>query len=67
MNYRKVLFASMSMLALSMQVQAQSCADLYKRAKSLKDSKNYADAITYYQRAMVCDANLKKDCNKWIS
>ena len=67
MNYRKVLFASMSMLALSMQVQAQSCADLYKRANSLKDSKNYADAITYYQRAMVCDANLKKDCKKWIS
>ena len=57
----------MGLLALSMQVQAQSCADLYKRANSLKGSKSYAEAIVYYQRAMACDANLKKDCNKWIA
>ena len=50
-----------------MLVQAQSGADLYKRANSLKDSKSYAEAIVYYQRAMACDANLKKDCNKWIA
>lgn len=49
-----------------MQLNAQSCADLYKRANSLKDSKNYAEAITYYQRARDCDANLRTDCNKWI-
>lgn len=63
---RKVLIAAIGMIACSMQLNAQSCADLYKRANSLKDSKNYAEAITYYQRARDCDANLRTDCNKWI-
>lgn len=63
---RKVLLAAIGMIACSMQLNAQSCADLYKRANSLKDNKNYADAITYYQRAKDCDANLRTDCNKWI-
>ena len=63
---RKVLLAAIGMIACSMHLNAQSCADLYKRANSLKDSKNYADAITYYQRAKDCDANLRTDCNKWI-
>lgn len=63
---RKVLLAAIGMIACSMQLYAQSCADLYKRANSLKDSKNYAEAITYYQRARDCDANLRTDCNKWI-
>lgn len=62
----KVLLATIGMIACSMQLNAQSCADLYKRANSLKDSKNYAEAITYYQRAKDCDANLRTDCNKWI-
>lgn len=63
---RKVLLAAIGMIACSMQLNAQSCADLYKRANSLKNSKNYAEAITYYQRARDCDANLRTDCNKWI-
>ena len=63
---RKVLLAAIGMIACSMQLNAQSCADLYKRANSLKNSKNYAEAITYYQRARDCDANLRSDCNKWI-
>lgn len=63
---RKVLLAAIGMIACSMQLNAQSCADLYKRANSLKDSKKYAEAITYYQRARDCDANLRTDCNKWI-
>lgn len=63
---RKVLLAAIGMIACSMQLNAQSCADLYKRANSLKDSKNYAEAITYYQRAKDCDSNLRADCNKWI-
>lgn len=63
---RKVLLAAIGMIACSMQLNAQSCADLYKRANSLKDSKNYAEAITYYQRARDCDANLRTDCNKRI-
>lgn len=64
---RKVLLAAIGMIACSMQLNAQSCAELYKRANSLKDSKNYAEAITYYQRARDCDANLRTDCNKWIA
>lgn len=63
---RKVLLAAIGMIACSMQLNAQSCADLYKRANSLKNSKNYAEAITYYQRARDCDANLRTDCNKRI-
>ena len=63
---RKVLLSAIGLIACSMQLNAQSCADLYKRANSLKDSKNYAEAITYYQRARDCDANLRTDCNKWI-
>lgn len=63
---RKVLLAAIGMIACSMQLNAQSCADLYKRANSLKNSKKYAEAITYYQRARDCDANLRTDCNKWI-
>lgn len=63
---RKVLFVAIGMIACSMQINAQSCADLYKRANSLKNSKNYAEAITYYQRAKDCDANLRTDCDKWI-
>ena len=55
------------MFAFSLQAQAQDCLDLYKRANSLRDGKNYADAIVYYQRAKACDPNLKADCNKWIS
>ena len=49
-----------------MQVQAQSCLELYERANSLRDSKNYAEAITYYQKAKACDPKLKKDCNERI-
>ena len=64
---RKVLLAAIGMIACSMQLNAQSCAELYKRANSLKNSKNYAEAITYYQRARECDANLRIDCNKWIA
>lgn len=64
---RKVLLAAIGMIACSMQLNAQSCAEMYKRANSLKNSKNYAEAITYYQRARECDANLRTDCNKWIA
>lgn len=55
-----------SIFAFSSQIQAQSCIDLYKRANALRDSKNYEDAIAYYQRAKNCDPNLKADCDKWI-
>lgn len=62
----KVLLATIGLLTCTAQINAQGCADLYKKATTLKDSKNYAEAITYYQRAKDCDANLRPDCNKWI-
>ena len=62
----KVLLAAIGMIVCSMQLNAQNCAALYKRANSLKNSKNYAEAINYYQRAKDCDVNLRADCNKWI-
>ena len=62
----KVLFAVVGLLASTMQINAQSCKELYKRANSLKDSKNYVEAITYYQQAKDCDPNLRDDCEKWI-
>lgn len=61
------LLSAIALLLLGGQAQAQSCLNYYKQAKSLKASKNYAEAITYYERAKSCDANLTKDCNKWIS
>lgn len=63
----KVLLATIGLLACSSQIDAQNCADLYKRASALKDSKKYTEAIVYYQRAKDCDSNLLSDCNKWIS
>ena len=62
----KVLLATIGLLTCTAQINAQSCVDLYKKAMTLKDSKNYAEAVTYYQRAKDCDANLSSDCNKWI-
>lgn len=63
---KKLFLAAIGIFACSMQLNAQTCAELYKRACSLKDSKSYAEAITYYQRAKECDSNLRTDCNKWI-
>ena len=65
----KILKSTIMMIALtasSVQMQAQNCLDLYERANSLRDSKKYGEAITYYQRAKACDPNLAKDCNKRI-
>ncbi len=63
---KKVLLVTIGMFACSMQINAQSCAELFERANALKDSKKYAEAITYYLRAKDCDPNLRTDCNKWI-
>lgn len=67
MKHLKKTIAAVGIFAFSLQVNAQSCAELYKKANSLRDGKNYAEAVNYYQRAMSCDANLKSDCNKWIA
>lgn len=67
MKFVKVtLLALMGMLACSVSMQAQSCMELYKRAQSLRNSKNYAEAITFYLKAKDCDTELTTDCNKWI-
>ena len=60
------LLALMGILACSVSMQAQNCMELYKRAQSLRNSKDYAEAITYYLKAKDCDAELTADCNKWI-
>lgn len=65
-TFKKTILAVLGTVAFSLPSQAQSCAELYKRANSLRESKNYAEAINYYQRAKDCDSNLKSDCNKWI-
>lgn len=65
-HLKRTIIAAVGIFAFSLQANAQSCAELYKKANSLRDSKNYVEAINYYQRAMSCDANLKSDCNKWI-
>ncbi len=62
----KVLFAAMGMLACSLQINAQSCNELFQKANSLRDSKKYAEAINYYQRAKDCDPDLRTDCNRWM-
>lgn len=62
----KVLIAAVGLIACSMQIGAQTCAELYNRANSLRKSKNYAEAINYYYRAKDCDPELRSDCNKWI-
>lgn len=63
---KRVLLAVMGVLACSMQISAQDCADFYKKANSLKDSKKWEEAIAYYQRAKKCDPSLVNDCNERI-
>ena len=62
----KVLFAAIGLLACSVQINAQSCNELFQKANSLRDSQKYAEAINYYQRAKDCDPDLRTDCNRWI-
>lgn len=63
---KTTLLALAGFFAFSMPIDAQNCADFYKQAQSLKNRKNYADAINLYRKAKDCDPNLTIDCNKWI-
>lgn len=63
---KKVVIVLIGLLACSLQLNAQDCADLYKKANSLKDKEQYAEAIIYYKRAKACDPKLGKDCDKRI-
>lgn len=62
----KFLIILMASFALMAPAQAQSCIDLFKRAKSMQESKKYDDAIFYYEKAKSCDPNLAKDCDRLI-
>ena len=62
----KVFFVAVGLLVGSLQISAQSCMDLYQRANSLRDSKKWLEAISYYQRAKKCDPNLRRDCDEQI-
>lgn len=66
-TFRTVLLTALCVFASAMQINAQNCADLYKKANSLRKSGDYAAAITYYQQAKNCDPNLKTDCDKQIA
>lgn len=66
MRTKKVLLAAIGIFVYSMQINAQSCIELYKTGHSLRKSKKWAEAITYYQRAKDCDSDLRTDCNNWI-
>lgn len=64
---KTTLIAAVGMLAFVQHAEAQNCSDLYKQANALRKSKNYEQAISYYQRAKSCDNYLTNDCNKWIA
>lgn len=63
---KRLFVPALLCLGVAVQVQAQNCLDMFTKATSLKNSERYAEAITYYEQAMNCDAKLRKDCQKWI-
>ena len=62
----KLLIVLVALFAMTAPLQAQSCVELFKRAKSLQESGKYDDAIVYYEKAKACDPHLTKDCDRLI-
>lgn len=62
----KFLIVIMALFAMTASLKAQSCVELFKRAKSLHESGQYDDAIVYYEKAKACDPHLTKDCDRLI-
>lgn len=62
----KLLIVLVALFAMTASLQAQSCVELFKRAKSLQESGKYDDAIVYYEKAKACDPHLTKDCDRLI-
>ena len=62
----KLLIVLVALFAMTTSLQAQSCVELFKRAKSLQESGKYDDAIVYYEKAKACDPHLTKDCDRLI-
>lgn len=64
---KTAIIMAIGFLAFATQAHAQSsCIDMFKRANELRAAGKYGRAISYYQKAMNCDANLEKDCARWI-
>lgn len=69
-NIKTAIIVAIGTLAFATQAHAQkslSCNEMFKHANDLRAAGKYGKAISYYQRAMNCDANLEKDCIKWIA
>lgn len=62
----KLLIVLVALFTMTTSLQAQSCVELFKRAKSLQESGKYDDAIVYYEKAKACDPHLTKDCDRLI-
>lgn len=62
----KLLIGLIALFTMTAPIQAQSCVEVFKRAKSLQQSGNYDDAIVCYERAKACDPHLTKDCDRLI-
>ena len=62
----KLLIVLVALFAMTTSLQAQSCVELFKRAKSLQESGKYDDAIVFYEKAKACDPHLTKDCDRLI-
>ena len=50
-------------IAMANPLYAQSCIDLFNKAKSLQANGKYEEAINYYERAKACDPYLTKGCD----
>lgn len=64
------IIVAIGTLVFATQAHAQkslSCNEMFKHANDLRAAGKYGKAISYYKRAMNCDANLGKDCIKWIA
>ena len=62
----KFLIVIVALFAMTAPVNAQSCVELFKKAKSLQENGQYDDAIEYYEKAKACDSHLTKDCDRLI-
>lgn len=62
----KILIVLTTVFAMVAPLQAQSCVEFFKKAKSFQESGNYEDAIIYYEKAKACDSHLTKDCDRLI-
>ena len=66
MKINHLLTTAVCLSAFSLPINAQNCAELFKKANSLRANGKWSEAIVYYQKAMACDPYLKADCKKYI-